>query len=150
MKSLRYAAAVAALAIVPTMVWAAPETFKVDPVHSFIIFHVDHFNVGHVYGMFNDFEGSFVYDKEDPANDKFEVKIDANSLDTKIAKRDEHVKGPDFLNVKQYPAITFKSDSIKKLSDKEFEVTGQMTMHGVTKPVTAKLEKIGEGKDPKG
>ncbi len=144
MKNLRLAAAVATLCIAPAFASAAPETYKIDPVHSFIVFKVLHNNVGNAYGTFNDFKGSFVYDKENPENGKLEIEVDANSLDTKNAKRDEHSKSPDFLNVKQFPTITFKSESVKRISDTESELTGPLTLHGVTKPVTAKVVKIGE------
>lgn len=150
MKNLRLAAAVAALCLTPAFLSAAPETFKIDPVHSFAIFKIGHYNVGHVYGEFTTLTGTFVQDKEAPENSKFEVTIDANSLDTKNTSRDAHVKGPDFLSVKQFPTITFKSDSVKPLADNQFEVAGQFTLHGVTKPITAKFTKIGEAKDPKG
>lgn len=150
MKMLRTAAAVAAIALAPALIWAAPETFKIDPVHSFVTFKVRHMNVSNAYGEFKDLKGSLVYDKDNVANSKFEVEIDANSLDTKNPKRDQHSKSPDFLNVKQFPTITYKSDSVKKLSDDEFEMTGQLTLHGVTKPLTSKLKKLGEATDPKG
>lgn len=150
MKKIQLTAALTSLLFLPGLLNAAPETYQVDPVHSFLIFKVRHFNVGNAYGEFNDFKGSFTYDKEAPQNNKFEVTVDVNSLDTKNPKRDEHVKSPDFLNAKQFPTITFKSDSVKQLADNQFEMAGQLTLHGVTKPLTLKLEKIGEAKDPKG
>lgn len=149
MKNLRLAA-VAILCIAPAIVWSAPESYKIDPVHSFIVFKVRHMNVGNAYGTFNDFQGFFLHDEENAENNKLEIAVDANSLDTKNAKRDEHSKSPDFLNVKQFPTITFKSESVKKISDTEAEMTGPLTLHGVTKPVTAKVVKIGEATDPKG
>lgn len=150
MKLIQKAAIVAALAVAPSMIWAAPETYTIDPVHSFVMFKIRHLNAGNVYGQFKDFKGTIVADKDDPAKSKFDIEIDTNSLDTKNAKRDEHVKGPDFLNTKQFPTITFKSDSIKKASDNEFEAAGQLTLHGVTKPLTTKIIKLGEATDKKG
>lgn len=150
MKKLHLAAAVASVCIAPALLVAAPETFKIDPVHSSVIFKIGHNNVGNIYGDFSGISGSFVQDKEAPESNAVEVQIDASSLNTNNAGRDAHVKGPDYLNVKQFPTMTFKSDSIKKLSEKEFEMAGQFTLHGVTKPITAKLQKIGEAADPKG
>lgn len=150
MKSLRIAMLAAAVAVAPAWLSAAPVTFQVDPVHSFVIFKVRHMNVGNAYGEFNDFKGTLVYDAEAPEKSSLDLTIDVNSLDTKNAKRDEHVKSPDMLNAKQFPTITYKSTAVKKLDDTHFELTGDLTMHGVTKPVTAKLEKIGQATDPKG
>jgi polyisoprenoid-binding protein YceI len=150
MKLFHLAPLARAVCLAPAILSAAPENYKIDPVHSSVTFKIKHMNVSNVHGRFNKMEGAFTYDKEDAANNKLELTIDTDSLDTANAKRDEHVKGPDFLNVKQFPKMTYKSTSIKKLSDNEFEVTGDLTMHGQTKPVTAKLQKIGEASDPKG
>ena len=150
MKLMQTAAIVAVLAAAPTMIWAAPETYKIDPVHSFVMFKIRHMNAGNVYGQFKDFKGTIVADKEDPAKSNFDIEIDTNSVDTKNSKRDEHVMGPDFLNSKQFPTMSFKSDSIKKVSDNEFEATGKITLHGVTKPLTTKIINLGEATDKKG
>src|SRR5690606_31015704 len=115
-----------------------------------IVFKVKHMNVGNAYGTFNKFSGSFVYDKENIENSKLELEVDATSVDTNNTKRDEHIKAPDFLNVKQFPTFTYKSESVKKISDTEYELTGPLTAHGVTKPVTSKVVMIGEATDPKG
>lgn len=146
----QFAAALAACTLSAGLLTAAPEAYNVDTVHSFILFKIKHFNVGNAYGQFKDFKGTIQYDKEAPEKSSIELTIDANSVDTRNPKRDDHVKSPDLMNAKQYPSITFKSDSLKKTSDTTFDLAGQMTFHGVTKPVTAKLEKIGEAKDPKG
>lgn len=130
--------------------FAAPETFKIDPKHSSVNFKIGHLGVSNVHGRFNTFEGGFTQDKENDANNEFHMTVDTASLDTGIEARDKHVTSPDLLNVKQYPEMTFKSDSVKKLSDNEFEIKGSLTLHGVTKPVTAKLHKIGEATDEKG
>ena len=139
-----------AICMAPAFLGAAPEKYKIDPVHSSLIFKIKHMNIANFYGRFNKMEGSFTYDKENAENNKLEIKIDADSVDTANGKRDEHVKSPDFLNAKQYPAIEFKSTSVKKLSDTEFELTGDMTLHGQTKSVTTKLQKTGEATDQKG
>jgi polyisoprenoid-binding protein YceI len=129
---------------------AAPVTYKVDGAHSFVVFKVVHLNVANAYGRFNDVTGTVVADEEAPEKGSIDIQIKAESIDTGNEKRDQHLKGPDFLNTQQFPMVTFKSKSIKKTSDKEYEVTGDLSMHGVTKPVTAKLVKIGEGKGMRG
>ncbi len=150
MKKCRVIASFVALCFAPGLIFAAPETFEIDPVHSFVIFKVRHMNVGNAYGEFNNFKGTVVQDKEAPEKSSLQMEVDVKSLDTKNEKRDQHVLGPDFLNANQFPTMTFKSESAKKLSENQFELTGQFTLHGVTKPLTLKVEKIGEATDPKG
>jgi len=76
--------------------------------------------------------------------------VKADSLDSANADRDKHLKGPDFFNVKQFPTLAFKSTRVRALGDKDYEVTGDLTFHGVTRPVTVKLERIGTGKGMRG
>jgi polyisoprenoid-binding protein YceI len=82
---------------------------------------------------------------DDPAKNSFQITIQTESVDTANAKRDQHLKSPDFFNAKQFPTITFKSSQSKKTGDNTFDVTGDLTLHGVTKPVTAKITKTGGG-----
>jgi polyisoprenoid-binding protein YceI len=126
------------------------ENYKVDPVHSSIVFRSKHFNLGYIHGRFNEFSGSFRLDDKNVSESSIEMEVKAGSIDTNNAKRDGHLKSPDFFNVKQFPTITFKSSKFKKIDDQNFEVTGDLTLHGETKPVTVKLEKVGSGKDPMG
>jgi polyisoprenoid-binding protein YceI len=132
------------------MCFAAAETYEVDPVHSSVIYKIRHMGVTNHYGRFNSLKGTITMDEAAPESGSIQLEIDASSFDSKNPKRDEHVKGPDFLNVKQFPTITFKSTQMKKTGDKTLDVTGDLTLHGVTKPITAKLEIIGKGKNPKG
>lgn len=127
--------------------WA--QTYRVDPVHSFVIFRVRHANVGYVWGRFNDPAGSVKIDA-DAAKDSFAIDIQAAKVDTHQEKRDAHLKSPDFLNVRQYPLIRFKSTAVKKVSDTQLEVTGDLTLHGVTKPITVPVELTGSGEFPPG
>jgi polyisoprenoid-binding protein YceI len=122
---------------------AAPANFNIDPVHSFVTFKVGH-GVGQVYGRFDDLQGSFTLDADNTANDKISVEVKTPSLSTKNAKRDSDVKGAKLLNVEHYPLMTFVSDSVKKVDDTHFDMTGKLTIHGVTKPVSMKLVKTGE------
>ncbi|HEY7120562.1 MAG TPA: YceI family protein [Tepidisphaeraceae bacterium] len=129
----------------------AADTYKVDPVHSAVIFRAHHANIGYVYGRFNDFGGTFSVDEADPGTSTFEFRVQAASVDTRQEKRDAHLKSPDFLNAKQYPTITFKSTAVKK-GDKDnvLEVVGDLTLHGVTKPITVPVEITGKGQFPPG
>jgi polyisoprenoid-binding protein YceI len=128
----------------------AADTFKVDPVHSTVIFKIFHFNVAPFYGRFDAPEGTFVLDDADAAKSTFEFSIPVEKVDTGNEKRDNHLKGPDFFNAKQFPAITFKSTAVKKRADQGYEVTGDLTIHGVTKSVTINVDKTGQAKDPMG
>lgn len=136
--------------LAPAVLTAAPEDYKIDPVHSSATFKIEHMKVSNVHGRFNDIGGTFTYDKEKPEQSKLEVVIDMASIDTANKMRDDHVRSADYLNVEKYPKMTYKSTSIKPLKDDEFEVTGDLTLHGETKPLTLKLKKIGEATDPKG
>jgi polyisoprenoid-binding protein YceI len=124
----------------------AADTYKVDPVHSSVVFRVTHAGIGAVYGRFNDYGGSFALDDADASKSTFAFEIQVNGVDTRVEKRDAHLKSPDFFNAKQYPTITFKSTAVKK-SDKPntLEVAGDLTMHGTTKSVTVPVEIIGKG-----
>jgi polyisoprenoid-binding protein YceI len=124
----------------------AAETYKVDPLHSSLLFRVKHLNVGHIYGRFTEFSGSFTFDDKDPAACSLSMEVNVDSLDSAVAKRDQHLKGPDFFNVKQFPTMSFKSSKMKAVDARTYEVTGDLTLHGVTRPVTVQLERIGTGK----
>jgi len=122
----------------------AQSNFKVDPVHSFIVFKINHLNVSNAWGRFNDPQGTVVWDDNDPSKGRVEVSVQTAKVDTGNAKRDQHLKSPDFFNAAQFPTLSFKSNSITKKGDGEFEVSGDLTVHGVTKPVTVTVRKVGE------
>lgn len=124
-------------------------TYEIDGVHSAVNFRVKHMGVSYNYGRFNKFKGSLVFDEKAPEKSSITAEVDADSIDTNSEGRDKHLKGGDFFNVKQFPNITFKSTAVKKVDDKHFDVTGDFTMHGVTKPVTVRAEFVGSGKDPR-
>ena len=126
------------------------DTYKVDPVHSFALFSVHHFNAGYVWGRFNEPAGQFTLDQSDPTRDSFQLELKVAKIDTGNARRDSDLKGPDWFNVRQYPGITFKSTGVKKGDGNNIEVTGDLTIHGVTKPVVVNLEITGIAKDPFG
>jgi polyisoprenoid-binding protein YceI len=131
----------------------AADSYSIDPVSSSALFRVKHFNVAYFYGTFNSVnkeESSIVWDQAAPANSKVTVVIDAASVDSRNEKRDAHLANPDFFDAKQFPVLKFSSTTIKALDADRYEVAGEFTMHGVTKPLTITVTKTGEGKDPKG
>jgi polyisoprenoid-binding protein YceI len=132
------------LALAIAMVVSAPlaasaATYKLDPMHTEVGFDVKHMMVTNVHGKFDKFDGTVNLDEKDPSKDSVEVSIDTGSIDTGVDKRDAHLKSPDFFDAANNPKITFKSTKVKKVKG-GLEVTGDLNMHGVTKPVTLKIE----------
>lgn len=130
---------------------ASADDYKIDKEgqHAFIQFRIQHLGYSWLYGTFKDFDGRFTFDEKNPAADKVEVTINTSSVDTNHAERDKHLRSADFLNSSKNPQATFKSTSVKKEGD-ELEITGDLTLNGVTKPVTLEAKRLGEGKDPWG
>lgn len=129
----------------------AADSYSVDPVHSSVSFMISHAGISDIHGRFNEFSGTFVIDKDDPSKSTFALDIKVESVDTNNKGRDEHLRAPDYFNAKQFPSLTFKSTKVKA-TDVGYEVTGDMTLHGVTKPVTLKLKgghKVVEGRGMK-
>ena len=125
-------------------------TWKIDPAHSNAQFVVRHMMITNVRGGFSGVQGTVVYDPDDLNASSVDVTIDKNSLSTGDATRDTHVKSADFLDVEKYPTITFKSKKITKDGD-GLKVTGDLTIHGVTKEVVLNVEgPTEEQKDPWG
>src|SRR5579859_7215961 len=118
----------------------AAEAFTVDPLHSSVLFRIKHFDVGYIYGRFNQYSGTFAFDEKNPADCKLEMEVKIDSNDSANADRDKHLKGPDFFSAKEFPTMTFKATSMKASDEKNYEVTGDLTIHGVTKQATVKLE----------
>lgn len=115
------------------------ETFLLDTVHSSAVFKIQHMGVSNFYGRFNDIEGTYMIDASNPANSRFDVRVKTDSVDTKVKKRDDHLRSPDFFNAAEYPALSFKSIKVEKKGD-NLSVTGDLTMHGVTKPITVDMK----------
>jgi polyisoprenoid-binding protein YceI len=133
---------ISALMLVSSLSMAAD--YKIDPAHSGIIFKVGHLGVSTTVGRFNEFEGDFTY-AEDGKSGNASLTIKADSIDTNHDARDKHLRSPDFLDVKQFPTLTFKSTNFEGNT-----LTGDLTLHGVTKSVNFDVNKVGEGKDPWG
>lgn len=123
--------------------------YTVDVQHSSVVFRAKHVSASYTYGMFRHVEGTIKVDG-DPAKSEVAIKIDASKIYTGAQDRDSHLTGPDFLNATQFPEITFKSTAIKPAGDNHYEVTGDMTMRGVTKSVTGKFEHVGFAPNPRG
>lgn len=121
-----------------------------DLSHSSVNFHVRHLMVSKVHGRFSLWSGSLLIDNDDMTKSRVEVSIDATSVDTKEEKRDAHLRSADFFDVEKFPALTFKSTAVEKVGDEELAVTGNLTIHGVTKSVKLAVELGGVAKDPWG
>ncbi len=128
----------------------AAETYKLDPDHTSIIFRVKHLSVANVYGRFSGATGSFVFDEKSPANNSIEIQVGAETVNTAVDQRDKHLRSPDFFDVTEYPLILFKSKSVRKLDNNNFEVSGDLMLLGQTRPLSVVVVQTGQGKDPWG
>jgi len=122
--------------------------YAVDATHSRIGFVARHAMVTKVRGSFNEFEGAGYFDVENPANSQLRLTIQAASIDTRNADRDAHLKGNDFFDMEAYPEITFASTGVEQLDAENYRVTGDLTIKGVTKPVSVDFEYTGTAVDP--
>ena len=125
-------------------------TYTLDPAHTRIGFVARHAMVTKVRGAFNEFEGTATLDGANPANSRAQVTISATSIDTRNAQRDEHLRGNDFLAMADYPQITFSSTGARQVDDTTFELTGDLTIKGVTNSITIPFSFEGAAKDPFG
>jgi polyisoprenoid-binding protein YceI len=123
----------------------AADTFKIDSVHSFVLFSVQHLSIANTYGRFNDISGTVVFDKDNPSKSSVELSVPIESLDTHNSIRDRSLKSPDFFDAKKFPTMTFKSTQVEGSGD-TLQVSGDLTIRGVTKPLTVDFKKGGEGK----
>ena len=136
-------AGLVALAIQAAPPPPAPTTFAIDSGHSSALFRVRHLDVGAFWGRFNEIKGQVVWDDANPGAGSVEVEIPVGSVDSNDEKRDQHLKSPDFFNVRQFPVMSFKSTKIEKKGER-FHVTGQLMLRGKTKTITAEVSKLGE------
>ena len=128
---------------------AAAGSYKIDPAHTNVQFSVSHLGISNLIGRFNTVAGDISL--EPNGNSKVEVTIQTNSVDTNHQKRDVHLRGPDFFNVKQYPVMKFVSDKVSYNSKGEpVSVSGMLSLHGKTQNVTLTVKPVGAGKDPWG
>ena len=118
--------------------------------HAFVNFKISHLGYSWLYGTFKDFDGTFSYDAANPEASKVNVTLKTASVDTNHAERDKHLRSADFLNVSKHDTATFESTSVKSTGEGSADVTGNLTLNGVTKPVVIAAKFIGEGQDPWG
>jgi polyisoprenoid-binding protein YceI len=141
----------ALLVLSPVLGLADASTWNLDPTHSHAGFTVRHLVISNVRGEFQKISGVAKIDEKNLAQSSVEATIETASIDTRVAKRDEHLRSPDFFDVAKYPTITFKSTKVEKAGEGKLEVTGDLTMHGVTKPVVLHVDgPSAEIKDPWG
>ena len=128
-----------------------PITYKIDPMHAAASFKVRHMMVANVRGEFSGVTGTVMFDPSNPANSHVDVIIDAKTIHTREDQRDAHLKSPDFLDVEKFPTITFVSQNVVRTGEGESKVSGDLTIHGVTRSVTLDVEgPSAEAKDPWG
>jgi len=117
----------------------AQSTWKVDPMHSKLTFSVTHLGISNIDGLFNSFDVSITTNKEDFSDAVFELSTKVASINTQVEMRDDHLRSPDFFEVEKYPTMTYKSTSITKVGKDRYKLTGKLSLHGVTKPVSMDL-----------
>jgi polyisoprenoid-binding protein YceI len=142
--------ALAIAVTVPSLLQAADYVIDTEKAHAFIQFRIKHLGYSWLLGRFNDFDGSFSYDEADPAASRVDVTIRTASIDSNHAERDKHLRGEEFLEVDRFPQATFVSTGFTEQDDKTAVLTGNLTLHGVTRPVNIAVKPIGHGPDPWG
>ncbi len=135
-----------ALASVPSLAMAS--VWDIDPVHSAATFSVRHLMVSNVRGEFSKVTGVINLDDKDVAKSTVEASIDATTVNTREPKRDEDLKSEKYLDVAKFPTLTFKSTKVARAGKNKLKVSGELTIHGVTKPVVLEVEENGTSKDP--
>lgn len=150
MKLKSLVAGIALASTLATGAQAADYVIDTKGAHASINFRVSHLGYSWLEGRFNEFSGSFSYDAENPSAAKISVEINPASVDSNHAERDKHLRSGDFLDVKNYPAANFESTAFMPNGDGTAVLKGNLTLHGVTKPVELDVTKIGEGDDPWG
>ncbi len=155
LKSLTMKKTLAALAF-GTALLSAGQALATDYVidkkgqHAFVDFKISHLGYSWLYGTFKDFDGSFSFDEKNPEASKVQVTMNTASVDTNHAERDKHIRSKDFLNVSKNPQATFVSTAVKSTGTDTADISGDLTLNGVTKPVLIKAKLIGQGDDPWG
>ncbi|MEO5354451.1 MAG: YceI family protein [Magnetococcus sp. XQGC-1] len=129
--------------------WAAEEKYKIDPTHSFVTFSIAHLGYSLLQGRFDTLEGNFALDTDKPEGATIQVTVATTSINSNHAERDKHLRSKEFLDVDKFPQATFQSKRIVEQSGKA-AVEGELTLHGVSKPVTFEAKMIGGGPDPWG
>ena len=126
------------------------QRLNIDPAHSTVQFSVRHLVISKVHGAFTRWSGTIDYDAANPSESKVSAKIETASIDTREAARDQHLRSADFFDAEKYPQITFESTKVQKLDVDRYRITGDLTIHGVTREVVLETEYLGAAKDPWG
>lgn len=150
MKKIFTGVALGGLMALSGSLFAADYAIDKEGQHAFINFKTGHMGFSMLHGRFNDFDGSFSWDAENPQASKVNVTINTASVDSNHAERDKHLRSADFLNVGEHPQATFVSTHVEVTGENTAKVTGDFTFNGVTKPVVIDARFIGEGEDPWG
>jgi polyisoprenoid-binding protein YceI len=144
---MRYVVPFFALALIPLGASSAPVSYTVDPAHTFPYFEINHLGFSTVRGRFDSTEGKISLDQANKTG-SVDIAIDASSVDTAHEKRDEHLRSPDFLNAAEFPKITYKSTKVTINADGTAKVDGNLSMAGVTKPVSLDVKRFNCGANP--
>lgn len=124
------------LLLAPALATAAPSRYEIDPEHAVVAFLVDHIGFARVLGSFTEIEGSFTFDEAAGTLSDLRVSVDTASVASHHDERDEHLRSDDFLDADEHPAMTFAANDARRISDREFEITGELMLLGVTRPLT--------------
>lgn len=145
MRALRFLAIAGLLGAAVSAVQAAPVSYQLDPAHTMVLFSWNHFGFSHPTADLGLGTGTLVYDAQSPAKSTVDVTLPLSTLDTHVAALDTHLKEADFFDAAKFPTVTFKSTRVQPLGGDKFKVTGDLTVHGITKSIVldAKLNKIG-------
>lgn len=137
-----------AIALLLNQWLVAQSVWKADPNHSKLTFTVTHTGINDIFGLFKTFEAKATTNKADFSDAVFELSVDVASINTEVSMRDDHLRSADFFEVEKYPKMTFASSAIKAKGQGRYELTGNLTLHGVTKPVTMELWYRGTVENP--
>jgi polyisoprenoid-binding protein YceI len=139
------------LSFITAPIWGFAATWDIDPAHSDVGFKVKHMMISNVRGAFSDVKGTIEYDPASPSQTTINVTIQAASIDTGVEKRDDHLRSPDFFDVKKFPTLVFKSTKVKNINSDSMQIIGDLTIHGTTKEVVLDVKgPTQEMKDPWG
>ncbi|GLS89856.1 UPF0312 protein [Psychromonas marina] len=150
MKKLLLVTTLASTLLLPTLANAADYKIDTKGAHASVNFKVSHLGYSFIQGRFNTFSGDFSFDANDVEASKVSVSIDTTSLDSNHAERDKHIRSDDFINASKFSTSTFVSNKVVKNADGSLAISGDLTLHGVTKNITLDTQFIGEGSDPWG
>jgi polyisoprenoid-binding protein YceI len=150
MKKLLLSMLLLGFTAIPLTVQAEEYVIDTKNAHAFIQFRIQHLGYSWLYGRFNDFQGKFQYDEKHPDKTRVSVSLKTASIDTNHAERDKHLRSKDFFDVSKYPESKFVSTSYESTDSVNGVLKGNLTLHGVTKPITVKVTQIGAGPDPWG